>query len=84
MMFGASGPVSASISLAALAEPGSLANHWTAMDAFVTEVGGIVPLATHPLDDADVHAHVGEEAPDRSLRDADFFLGEPGRISAVL
>ena len=50
------------------------------LETFVAEVGGIVPLATQPLDDADVQAHVGEEAHDRSLRDADFFLGEPGRV----
>ena len=47
MMLGASRPVSASISLAALAEPGSLANHWTAMDASTT-VGGRRPRRLPP------------------------------------
>jgi hypothetical protein len=53
---------------------------WGPLETFVPKVDPIVPLHTQPLDDANVHAHVGEETHGRWLWDADFFLREPGSV----
>jgi len=50
------------------------------LETFVAKVDGIVPLGLEPLHDSNVHAHVGEEPLRCALRDADFFLREPGRV----
>jgi hypothetical protein len=34
---------------------------WRSLETFVAKMDTIVPLRTKPLDDANVHAHIGEE-----------------------
>lgn len=50
------------------------------MHPALPQVHRVVPLAPEPVEDAHVHAHVGEKAHAPGLRSSNFFAGEPGSV----
>jgi hypothetical protein len=50
------------------------------LQPLLAQMDGIVTMTAQPLDDAPIHAHVGEESHASRLARADFLARQPGRI----